>query len=244
MELLYGRPRGLKNTGNGYCAGCMHSTASKLIAQVLDENDWLGDTIAIYPIGCALNTVRYFDMDAIQTAHGRAAATAVGAKKMAPDKIIFTYQGDGDAAAIGLTETLHAANRGDPITVIMINNQIYGMTGGQISPTTRVGQHTATTGPNGRDPEHDGYPMHLAEIISTFKAPGYVARFALNNPRNIIQAKQGIEKAFRCQIEQHKYAYVELLSACPTNWGVAPSKCPQLMDELVIPEFPIGEFTK
>lgn len=244
MELVYGRPRGLKDAPNGYCAGCMHSTASKLIAQVLDENDWLGDTIAILPIGCALNTVRWFDMDAIQSAHGRAAATAVGAKKMAPDKLIFTYQGDGDAAAIGLAETMHAANRGDPITVIMINNQIYGMTGGQISPTTRVGQKTVTTGPQGRDPAKDGYPMHMAEIIASLRAPGYVARFALHKPGEILKAKKGIETAFRRQLEQGQYAFVELLSACPTNWGVPPRKTPALMDELVIPEFPLGEFKK
>lgn len=169
MEQIYGRPRGLIQGPNGFCPGCMHSIANKIIAEVLDENDWVGDTILILPVGCALLTGLYMDLDSIQSAHGRAAATAIGAKKMRPDKLVFAYQGDGDAASIGLSETFYAANRGVPLTVIMINNQIYGMTGGQTSPTTLIGQNT-TTNAKGRDTATTGYPVHLPELIASLKA--------------------------------------------------------------------------
>jgi 2-oxoglutarate ferredoxin oxidoreductase subunit beta len=243
MEKIYGVPRGLRDEEVGFCPGCMHPQANKIIAEVLDENDWVGDAIIMVPVGCSLYISRYFNIDTIQSAHGRAAATAIGAKRMRKDKLVISYQGDGDAAAIGFSETFFAANRGEPISVIMINNQVYGMTGGQMSPTTLLGQRSTTT-VKGRDIKAAGYPVHMAEIIANLKAPAYVGRFSLHTPKHILQTKKAIEKAFRLQLEENKYSFIEVLSACPTNWGISPRKGPQYMEEKVIPEFPLGEFKK
>lgn len=241
-KLIYGVSEGLQKNGeNTFCPGCMHSTAHKIITEVLDEMNIRGKTVIVLPVGCAVNSHTYFNLDMVGCLHGRAAAVSVGLKHAQPDKLIISYQGDGDAAGIGFNETFYAANRGDPITVIMINNQIYGMTGGQMSPCTLVGQ-TATTAIHGRDPYKVGWPVHVAEILSTLQATGYVARFALNNPKNIIAAKNGIKKAFKLQLEKKKYSYIELLAACPTNWGIQPELGPRWMEEKVFPVFPIGEF--
>lgn len=240
MGKRYEAPHSLNLGKHSFCPGCTHPVALKLIARVLEQQNQTGNAIGVISVGCSLMSSSYLEIDSIQSAHGRAAATAIGAKRMSPDNLIFTYQGDGAASAIGLTETFHAANRGEPITVIMINNQIYGMTGGQSSPTTLIGQKTETTGPNGRNPEKEGYPVHLAEMIASLKAPGYVARFALNSPKNIMQAEEGIAEAFRTQMEDGKYAFVELLSACPTNWKMSPTDSVNHIETVVMEEFPIG----
>ncbi len=241
-QLIYGISKGMQqDKENTFCPGCMHSTAHKIITEVLEEMDMLGKSVIVLPVGCAVNSHTYFNFDMIGCLHGRASAVAVGLKVAQPDKLIFSYQGDGDAAGIGLNETFYAANRGDPITVIMINNQIYGMTGGQMSPCTLVGQK-ATTAIYGRDPNKVGYPVHLPEILATLPATGYVARFALNNPKNILAAKRGIRKAFELQLNKKAYSYIELLSACPTNWNCAPELGPKWMEEKVFPIFPVGEF--
>jgi 2-oxoglutarate ferredoxin oxidoreductase subunit beta len=241
-QIIYDWPKGLNHRGNTYCPGCMHSTAAKIIAQVLEENDWLGDAILVVPVGCSLCLSGYLDFDTIMAFHGRAAAVATGVKSIRKDKLVMSYQGDGDAIAIGFSESFYNANRGFPVTAIVINNQVYGMTGGQMSPTTLLGQRTVTTSKGRNIEKKEGYPVHLAEIIATLKAPAYVARFALHTPKHILQAKKGIEKAFRLQLEENKYSYIELLSACPTNWGISPKDGPKYMEEKVIPEFPVGEF--
>ncbi len=244
MNLVYSAPKGVHVGRHTFCPGCTHSTAVKVIARVLDKNDWLGDAIVCLSVGCGMQSAGYFEIDSIQSAHGRAAATAVGAKRMSPKNLIFTYQGDGAASAIGFLETFSAANRGEPITAIMINNQIYGMTGGQTSPTTLLGQKTVTTYQGGRDAAREGYPVHMAEILGGLEAPGYVARVSLHTPKNILHAEKVIEKAFRLQIEESKYSFVEILSTCPTNWGIHPRKAPEYVEKYVLPEFPLGEFKK
>lgn len=241
MEAIYQKSKGLLPVGNTFCPGCMHSTANKIIAEVLEEKGLLGKTIIVTPVGCALISLRYFDADILGSLHGRASANAVGLKYAQKDKLVMTYQGDGDYASIGWTETFYTANRGEPITVIAINNQIYGMTGGQLSPTTLVGQK-ATTAINGRDPSVSGYPVHVPEILSTLPATGYVARFALHTPKHIMQAKKGIATAIDVQMKQGKYAFVELLSACPTNWHIPPEKGPEYMEKYVLKEFPVQVF--
>jgi 2-oxoglutarate ferredoxin oxidoreductase subunit beta len=241
-KLVYGISEGMQqDKENTFCPGCMHSTAHKIITEVLDELNMREKSVIVLPVGCAVNSHTYFNFDMIGCLHGRAGAVAVGLKHAQPDKLIFTYQGDGDAAGIGLNETFYAANRGDPITVIVINNQIYGMTGGQMSPCTLVGQKSTTT-VKGRDPGKVGYPVHVPEILATLPATSYVARFALNNPKNILAAKSGIKKAFKLQMEKKAYSFIELLSACPTNWGISPELGPQWMEEKVFPVFPVGEF--
>jgi len=243
MEILYKKSEGLRQNGSGYCPGCMHSTANKIIAELLEEKGILGKAIIVLPVGCAILSNFYFNCDILGSLHGRAAANAVGLKHAQKDKLVLSYQGDGDAASIGLAETFYAANRGEPITVIVINNQIYGMTGGQLSPCTLVGQK-ATTAINGRDPAVSGYPVHVPEILATLPATSYVARFALNTPKNILQAKRGISLAMDIQLRDKGYSYIELLSACPTNWGIKPELAPRYMEEYVFPVFPIGEFKK
>ncbi len=238
MQKVYEKSKGLLPVSSGYCPGCMHSTAHKLIAEVLAEKDLLEDTILVLPVGCSILATNYFDFDLLCSLHGRAAANAVGLKHAQPDKVVLVYQGDGDASSIGLAESFYAANRGDPLTVIMINNQIYGMTGGQVSPCTLVGQ-TSTTTPGGRDPRQIGYPVHMAEIIGSLKAPSFVGRYALHTPRHIMEAKKAIAKGIAIQQKHKGYSFIELLSACPTNWGVAPDKTPEYMEDKVIPEFPL-----
>lgn len=243
MELVYTKSKGLRPVSSGYCPGCMHSTAHKIIAEVLEEKGLLGKAIIVLPVGCAILATDYFNIEMLGSLHGRAAANAVGLKHTQKDKLVVTYQGDGDAASIGWAETFYTANRGEPITVIMINNQIYGMTGGQLSPCTLVGQK-ATTAIHGRDPEVSGYPVHVPELLATLPAVHYSARFALHTPKHILQAKKGLALAMDVQLEDKGYSYVELLSACPTNWGVPTEETPKYMEEYVFPVFPVGEFKK
>lgn len=243
MEAIYQRPEGLLPVSSGFCPGCMHTTAHKIICEVLQEKGLIGKTVMVTPVGCAINSVKYFDLDILTSLHGRASANAVGFKSVQKDKLVLVYQGDGDYGSIGWAETFYAANRGNPITVIAINNQIYGMTGGQTSPCTLVGQKT-TTAIHGRDPQKTGYPVKFPEILATLPATGYVARFALHTPKAILDAKRGIAKAIDLQMKENKYSFIELLSACPTNWHVDPADTPQVMEKYVLPVFPLGEFKK
>lgn len=241
MEKVYERSKSLKKNASGYCPGCLHGVATKITGEVLDEFEIREKTICVLPVGCSTLGLFYWNLDMISAAHGRAPAVATGIKRANPNNIVFAYQGDGDLAAIGIAEIMHAANRGEKITVIFVNNGIYGMTGGQMAPTTLVGQK-ATTCTIGRNPEHEGYPMNMCEIIAQLKAPVYVARFALNTPQNIIKAKKGLRKAFQLQMDNIGFTFIELLSNCPTNWGMSPEDSLEWMQNNSIKQFPLGEF--
>lgn len=241
MKKVFGIPKSLTKAPFTYCPGCHHGIAHRLIAEVLDEFGIREKTIGISPVGCAVFTYVFFDCDMICAAHGRAPAVATGIKKSKPDSIVFTYQGDGDLAAIGTAEIVHAANRGENITVIFINNAIYGMTGGQMAPTTLLGQVTQTS-PYGRDPKTMGYPIKVAEMLSTLKGVAYISRVALSKPAYILKAKKAIRKAFQSQVEGKGFSLVEVLSTCPTNWGLSPIEANKWLEENMIPYFPLGEF--
>lgn len=238
MEMIYGLPEGMNDLKTEFCPGCTHMTAYRTIVEALNELGERDNTIFCRPIGCSLNADRSFDIHTIQCMHGRASAVAVGVSRMHPEKTVMAYQGDGDAHSIGIAECLYAANRGEKMTVVVINNSIYGMTGGQMSGTTLLGMKS-TTGT--RTFETDGAPIHVAEMIAQLDAPGYVARAALYTPKDIIKAKQYMIKALRAQKELGKYSYIELLSFCPTNWGVKPVDCIKYAQENILPVFPVGE---
>jgi len=221
MIPVYSKPKSLLKNGHKFCPGCLHGVANRIVAEAVDELGIQGSLVGVIAVGCANISQLYFDFDLIGAAHGRAAAVATGFKRMSPENIVMCYQGDGDLSSIGFAETIHAANRGENITVIFINNCIYGMTGGQMAPTTLVGQKSTTT-VEGRNPLTEGYPLKMAELISQLEAPRYVARFALNTPTSIAQAKEGVKKALQNQIDGRGYSFVELLSNCPTNWKMTP----------------------
>jgi 2-oxoglutarate ferredoxin oxidoreductase subunit beta len=240
-RLVYERPRSLTSVVTHYCPGCTHGTAHRLVAEVLDEMGVREETILVASVGCSVFAYNYFDVDACEVAHGRAPAMATGIKRVYPDKIVFTYQGDGDLASIGTAEIIHAANRGEKITTIFINNAIYGMTGGQMAPTSLIGQKT-TSSPFGRSTELAGYPMHMAELIAMLPGTAYSVRRSLHDARHVIQAKQAIQRAFEAQRAGLGFALVELLSTCPTNWGMTPGDaCAWVRDEMV-PVYPLGDF--
>lgn len=241
MTPVYERNKYLTDMPTTYCPGCMHGTATKLIAEVIEEMGIGGKTVICESVGCSYNLFKFMDLDFFGAAHGRAPAVATGFKRVKPDVPVVVYQGDGDCASIGMGETIHAAARGENITVIMVNNQIYGMTGGQMAATTLVGQKT-TTSPKGRSAEESGYPIRVAEMIASLDAPKYVARFALHTPKHILQAKKAIRRAMEVQVYEKGYSYVELLSACPTNWKIDPKNGPAYMEEKTIPVFPLGVF--
>ncbi len=241
MQRIYAKPESLNKVGSPYCPGCLHGLAQKLFASVLDDLGLREKTIMVMGVGCVSLARTYFNMDMVPAAHGRAPAVATGIKRRRPDRFVLTYQGDGDLAAIGTSEIIHCANRGENITTLFINNATYGMTGGQMAPTTLVGQ-TSTTTPAGRDPKTTGYPLKMAEIIATLEAPAYVARFALNSPANILKAAKGIETAFRMQLENRGFSFVELLSNCPTNWHMKPLDTLATIEKNMIPYYPLGEF--
>jgi 2-oxoglutarate ferredoxin oxidoreductase subunit beta len=211
------------------------------VAEAIDACGVRAETIGVASVGCSVFLYSYFDVDVIEAPHGRAPAVATGAKRVRPDRIVFTYQGDGDLAAIGTSEIIHSANRGEDITVIFVNNTTYGMTGGQMAPTTMVGQKTSTS-PYGRNQAKDGYPFRMAELLSQLEAVGFSARVALNSPKNVIQAKKTIETAFRYQVEKKGFSFVELLAACPTNWGMSPLKANSRVADEMIPYFPLGVY--
>lgn len=224
-----------------YCPGCGHSVVHRLIAEAMDELDIRKRTICIAPVGCAVFADKYFNCDAIQGPHGRGPAMATGIKRSRPDTIVFSYQGDGDLASIGMAEIVHAAARGENITVIFINNTIYGMTGGQMAPTTLVGQ-VATTAPKGRNEKLQGNPINVSEMLSQLKSAKYIERVSVDTPQNVMKAKKAIKKAFQNQIDGVGFSFVEVLSICPTNWGVDPIKALDFLRDKMMPQYPLGVF--
>lgn len=240
-ECVYERPVGLTAVHTHYCPGCTHGIAHRLTAEALEELGILERTIGVASVGCSVFAYNYIACDFVGAAHGRAPAVATGLKRVLPDRIIFTYQGDGDLASIGLGEVLHAAARGEQITVIFINNAIYGMTGGQMAPTSPPGMVT-TSSPGGRDPQQTGYPVRVCELVAQMEGAAYVARRSLHNPAEIRRAKKALRTAFECQMNGRGFALVELLSTCPTNWGMTPVDALHWVEERMIPVFPLGEF--
>jgi len=240
-QVVYARPDSLADVPTHYCPGCTHGVAHRLIAEVLDEMEIRERTIGVAPVGCSVFAYNYFDCDFVEAAHGRAPAMATGIKRVLPDRFVFTYQGDGDLASIGMAEIMHAAGRGENITVVFINNAIYGMTGGQMAPTTLPGQKT-TSSPTGRDVEQAGFPLRMAEILSGLDGAGYVVRRSLHDPKNIRQAKKALLMAFETQIHGLGFSMVELLSTCPTNWGITPLESLKWVEEHMLPVFPLGDY--
>ena len=234
-------PEALAPTATHYCPGCTHGIAHRLVAEVIDELGVREDTIGVASVGCSVFAYNYFSVDFAQAPHGRAPALATGIKRTSPDKVVFTYQGDGDLASIGAAEILHAAARGENITVIFINNAIYGMTGGQMAPTTLAGQRT-TSSPLGRDVKLQGYPLKMSEILAQVDGAAYVARRSLHDVVNIRRAKKAIRKAFEVQQQGLGFAMVELLSSCPTNWGMEAQEALDFIRDAMVPFYPLGEF--
>lgn len=240
MEKIYARPVSMQNRATGYCPGCLHGVATKLICEVIDELNIQDDVTFVFPIGCGALSCWSVDTDQLISLHGRAPAAATGLKRTAEEKIVLVYQGDGDLASIGLAETMHAANRGENFTVFFINNGIYGMTGGQMAPTTLMGQK-ATTAQGGRT-EKEGYPMHMCEILSALTAPYYIERCAMDTPAHIRQAKNAIKRGIQNQMDKKGYSFIELMSNCPTNWSMSPEKTLEYMREKTLVEYPLGVY--
>ena len=241
MAVIFDRTPVLTDVPFHYCPGCGHGIVHRMVAEVIDELGIRNKTAGVAPVGCAVFMYNYMDVDMYEAAHGRAPAVATGYKRVHPDNFIFTYQGDGDLASIGTAEIVHAAHRGEKITTIFINNAIYGMTGGQMAPTSLVGQKT-TTSPYGRSKEHCGEPIRMAEMLSTINGSAYIARCALNNAANIRKTKAAIKKAFQCQIDGKGFSLVEVLSPCPTNWGKSPAESMDWLQDNMIPYYPLGTF--
>ena len=241
MAVVFEKPKALTDAVLHYCPGCTHGIIHRLVAEVMDELGITGKTIGVAPVGCSVMAYNYFNCDMVQAAHGRAPAVATGVKRADADKIVFTYQGDGDLAAIGTAETVHSAARGENITVIFVNNAIYGMTGGQMAPTTLPGQVTQTS-PYGRDVEKVGYPLKVCELLSNVDGATYLERVAVNNVKNIKAAKAAIKKAFQNQVEGKGFSLIEVLSTCPTNWGLAPDKAIAWLEENMMPYYPLGVY--
>jgi Pyruvate:ferredoxin oxidoreductase and related 2-oxoacid:ferredoxin oxidoreductases, beta subunit len=239
--LVYERPDSLMEINTHYCPGCTHGVAHRLIAEVLDEMNLKDNSIGVASVGCSVFAYNYFDFDFVQSPHGRAPAMATGIKRVLPNRTVFTYQGDGDLASIGMAEIIHAATRGENITVFFINNTNYGMTGGQMAPTTLPGQKT-TSSPNGRDVETQGYPIRVAELISQLDGASYVVRRSLDDPKNIRLAKKAIRTAFEVQQRGLGFSMIELLSICPTNWGMTPVSALQWLEEKMITYYPLGDY--
>jgi 2-oxoglutarate ferredoxin oxidoreductase subunit beta len=237
MKKVFSRPRSLKDAPYHYCPGCGHSIIHRLVAEVIDELGIRERTIGVPPAGCAVLAYDYFDVDMAEAPHGRAAAVATGIKRVLPDRVVFTYQGDGDIAAIGTAETIHAANRGERVTSIFVNNAVYGMTGGQMAPTTILGQET-TTSPGGRLPLRDGNPLDLSQMLAVAEGSVYIERTTVSNPKGIIRTKKAIKKAFTTQLEDKGFSLVEILSACPTNWKMTPVQAARWVDETMSKIFP------
>jgi len=241
MKQVFKRPESLKDVQTHFCPGCHHGTAHRLVGEALDAFGLRAETIGVASVGCSVFIYGYFDIDVIESPHGRAPAVATGAKRARPDRFVFTYQGDGDLAAIGTSEIIHAANRGEDITVIFVNNTTYGMTGGQMAPTTMAGQRTSTS-PYGRDASKDGYPIRMSELLAQLEGVAYSARVALNSPKNILQAKKVIKTAFQYQVEKKGFSFVEVLAACPTNWGMNALAANERVGSEMIPYFQLGTY--
>ena len=239
--IVFDKPKSLTDAPLHYCPGCTHGIIHRLVAEAIDELGIEGSTIGVAPVGCAVMAYNYFACDMVQAAHGRAPAVATGLKRADPSKIIFTYQGDGDLASIGTAETIHSATRGENITIIFVNNAIYGMTGGQMAPTSLPGQVTQTS-PYGRDVSTQGYPIRMCEVLAQLDGAAYLERVAVNNVKNVKNAKKAILKAFRNQIEGKGFSLIEVVSTCPTNWGMTPEKALAWVDEKMIPYYPLGVY--
>jgi len=239
MDLVFSRPESLIDVPYHFCPGCHHGIAHRLVAEAIDFFKIREKTIGVASVGCSVFMYDYFAVDVIEAPHGRASAVATGVKRARKDKIVFTYQGDGDLASIGIAEVIHTANRGENITLIFANNGVYGMTGGQMAPTTLLGQKT-TTSPYGRDFSNDGYPIRMAEMLATLEGSAYVARVAVNTPANLMKAKKAVRKAFQNQIEEKGFSFVEILLSCPTNWGLTALEANARVEQEMIPYFPLG----
>ena len=240
MEKVYARTKTFhKEMVSGFCPGCMHGTVFKLIGEVMEELGIVDKTTCVLGVGCCGLAMEYITYDNTTSPHGRACAVATGIKRSTPDAVVYTYQGDGDLASIGLAETMSAANRGENITVIFVNNGIYGMTGGQMAPTTLVGMK-ATTAPQGRDPKEHGYPMHMCEILNQLTAPYYLERTSCNNPANVNKTKAAIKKAFQNQLDGKGFSMVEIVTSCPTNWGLDTIEALDFLENNMLKEFPLG----
>lgn len=241
MKQIFSRPESLKDVQTHFCPGCHHGTYHRLAADAIDHFGICGRTIGCASVGCSVFLYNYFNIDVVESPHGRAPAVATGIKRSRPDTFVFTYQGDGDLAAIGTSEIIHAANRGEHITVLFVNNTTYGMTGGQMAPTTMPGQKT-TTSPGGRSTANDGNPFRMAELLSHLDGVAYSARIAVNSPRNVLQAKKVMRTAFQYQVEGRGFSFVEALSTCPTNWGMDSLQANERLEKEMIPYFPLGVF--
>lgn len=239
--IVFEKPKALTDAVLHYCPGCTHGIIHRLVAEAIDDLGIQGRTIGVASVGCSVMAYNYFDVDMVQAAHGRAPAVATGVKRSDPNNIVFTYQGDGDLAAIGTAETVHSAARGENITVIFVNNAIYGMTGGQMAPTTLPGQVTQTS-PYGRDVKTVGYPVKICEMLSQLDGATYLERVAVNNVKNIKNAKRAIKKAFQNQVEGKGFSLIEVVSTCPTNWGLPPVKALEWLEENMIPYYPLGVY--
>ena len=241
MAVVFEKPKSLTDAPLHYCPGCPHGIIHRLVAEAIDELGIEGITIGVAPVGCAVMAYDYFNCDMIEAAHGRAPATATGIKRSRPENVVFTYQGDGDLASIGMAETVHAAARNENITVIFVNNAIYGMTGGQMAPTSLPGQVTQTS-PYGRDVKHCGWPIKVSEMLATLEGPEYIARVAVNNVKNVKNAKKAILKAFKNQVEGKGFSLIEVVSTCPTNWGMTPVQALEWVNTNMIPYYPLGVY--
>lgn len=241
MKTVFDRPHSLSDVTLSYCPGCTHGIINRLVAEVVDELEMEGKTIGVAPVGCSVLAYNFFEFDMQEAAHGRAPAVATGIKRVHPDNLVFTYQGDGDLAAIGTAETVHAAARSENISIIFVNNAIYGMTGGQMAPTSLVGQVTQTT-PYGRKVENQGYPIKVSEMLSTVEGATYIERVAVDSIPNIRKTKAAIKKAFECQLARKGFSLVEVLSTCPTNWGLEPVEALDWLRENMMQQYPLGVY--
>lgn len=241
MERVFKRPVSLKPVTFRFCPGCGHSLIHRIIAECIDNLNIREKVVGIAPVGCAVFAYDYFNFDILEVAHGRPPAAATGLKRVMPDKIIFSYQGDGDLAAIGTAEIIHAANRGENLTVFFVNNATYGMTGGQMAPTTLISQKTTTT-PRGRDVKTSGYPLRVSEMLATIEGVSFIARTSVDSVKNLMTTKKTVEKAFRYQMEGRGFSFVEILSPCPTDWGMSAEESIDWMRSEMMPVFPLGTF--
>ncbi|RKX25071.1 MAG: 2-oxoglutarate oxidoreductase [Candidatus Zixiibacteriota bacterium] len=238
-KITFSRPEAMTETVTHYCPGCTHGVVHRLIAEIFDELGIRERAVGVAPVGCSVLAYNYFNCDFLEAAHGRAPAFATGFKRIMPDMIVFTYQGDGDLASIGMGEIVHAANRGEKFTTIFVNNAVYGMTGGQMAPTTMPGQPT-TTCPIGRDVSQVGMPIRMVELLATLATPSYLERVAVHTPQHIVKAKRAIRNAFKFQDENRGFSLIEVLSTCPTNWGKTPADATDWVEDEMVPYYPLG----
>lgn len=243
MSVVFQKTNGLTDRETHYCPGCTHGIIHRLVAEVLEELGVLETSIGVAPVGCSVLAYEYFDFDMQEASHGRAPAVATGIKRVTPDNVVFTYQGDGDLASIGTAEIIHVAHRSEKLTTIFVNNAIYGMTGGQMAPTTLIGQK-ATTAPYGRTAAANGMPLRMSEMLATIDGAVFVERVSVHNPAAVRKAKKAIKEAFECQIAGKGFAMVEVLSTCPTNWGMTPVDGLKWLEENMIPYYPLGNFKR